>query len=54
VPSRAIEQGLFERLAALIDQSQLRVDKETIVDEMRQALVRFSHVETKKNLDQRF
>jgi FlaA1/EpsC-like NDP-sugar epimerase len=54
VPSRAMKEGLFERLAALIDQPELRVDKDTIVDEVRQTLVRFSHTETGKNLDERF
>ena len=49
-----MKEGLFERLAALIEQSELRVDKDTIVDEVRQTLVGFSHAETGKNLDERF
>jgi FlaA1/EpsC-like NDP-sugar epimerase len=54
VPSQAIERGLFDWMAELIDETGRSVDKSTIVDEVRQALPRFSHIDTGRNLDQRF
>jgi FlaA1/EpsC-like NDP-sugar epimerase len=54
VPSRAIDNKLFERLAVLIDDAHSRVNMNQIFEEIRQALTGFCHVNTGKNLDQRF
>jgi FlaA1/EpsC-like NDP-sugar epimerase len=52
--SRAFEHGLFDRMAGWIDDPHAHAEKGDIVDEMRQALMTFRHVETGRNLDQRF
>jgi len=54
IPSRALERGLFDRMARWIDDPRARVDKVDIVAEVRQALMNFRHVDTGRNLDQRF
>jgi FlaA1/EpsC-like NDP-sugar epimerase len=54
VPSRAIDGKLFDRMALLIDDPHRPVNINRIVEEVSQALVSFCHVDTGKNLDQRF
>jgi FlaA1/EpsC-like NDP-sugar epimerase len=54
VPSQAVERELFGRMAILIDNPEVQADKNNIVDEVRQALMKFCHVDTGRNLDQRF
>jgi hypothetical protein len=54
VPSQAIERGLFDWMAGLINDTNRSVDKSSIVDELRQALLKFFHNDTGRNLDQRF
>jgi FlaA1/EpsC-like NDP-sugar epimerase len=53
VPSRAVDRDLFERVARLVDDPQRTVEKSDIVNEIREALVKFGHVDTGRNLDQR-
>jgi len=54
VPSRAIDGKLFDRMALLIDDPHRPVNINRIVEEVSQALASFCHVDTGKNLDQRF
>jgi FlaA1/EpsC-like NDP-sugar epimerase len=54
VPSRAIDNNLFDRMAPLIDNPHIPVNINRIVEEVSQALASFCHVDTGKNLDQRF
>jgi len=54
VPSRAIDSKLFDRMALLIDDAHRPVNINRIVEEVSQALASFCHVDTGKNLDQRF
>jgi FlaA1/EpsC-like NDP-sugar epimerase len=54
VPSRAIDSKLFDRISVLIDDAQRPANMNRIVEELSQALASFCHVDTGKNLDQRF
>src|ERR1700730_2368949 len=54
VPSRAIDSKLFDRMVLLIDDPHRPVNINHIVEEVSQALASFCHLDTGKNLDQRF
>jgi FlaA1/EpsC-like NDP-sugar epimerase len=54
VPSRAIDKKLFDRIAALIDDAHAPVNMNRIIEDISQVLASFCHVNTGKNLDQRF
>jgi FlaA1/EpsC-like NDP-sugar epimerase len=54
VPSLAVERGLFDWIAGFIDDPTKVADKDSITNEVRQALLTFSHVDTGLSLDQRF
>jgi FlaA1/EpsC-like NDP-sugar epimerase len=54
VPSQAIDSNLFDRMALLIDDPHRPVNINRIVEEVSQALASFCHVDTGRNLDQRF
>jgi FlaA1/EpsC-like NDP-sugar epimerase len=54
VPSRAIDSKLFDRMALLIHDPHRPVNINHIIEEASQALASFCHVDTGKNLDQRF
>ena len=54
VPSRAIDSNLFDRMALLIDDPHRPVNINRIVEEVSQAMASFCHIDTGKNLDQRF
>jgi FlaA1/EpsC-like NDP-sugar epimerase len=54
VPSRAIDKQLFDRIAALIDDAHTSVNMNRIIEDISQVLASFCHVNTGKNLDQRF
>jgi FlaA1/EpsC-like NDP-sugar epimerase len=53
VPSRALDCGLLDRLARMVEDPDAAADKRQIVDEIRAALVRFGHVDSERNLDER-
>jgi FlaA1/EpsC-like NDP-sugar epimerase len=54
VPSQAMDSKLFDRMAVLIDDAHRPVNMSRIVEEISQGLTSFCHVDTGKNLDQRF
>jgi FlaA1/EpsC-like NDP-sugar epimerase len=54
VPSQAMDSKLFDRMAVLIDDARRPVNMSRIVEEISQGLTSFCHVDTGKNLDQRF
>ena len=54
VPSRALDSKLFDRIVALVEDPLRPVDKNRIVEDVSQALASFCHIDTGKNLDQRF
>jgi nucleoside-diphosphate-sugar epimerase len=53
-PSRAHEEGIFDHLAALVTHADMTIGKVDIVSSIKQALINFRHVDTGRNLDQRF
>jgi FlaA1/EpsC-like NDP-sugar epimerase len=54
VPSQAIDSNLFDRIALLIGDPHRPVNINHVIEEVSQALASFCHVDTGKNLDQRF
>jgi FlaA1/EpsC-like NDP-sugar epimerase len=53
-PTRARDNGLFERLAALINDPNEAIGKADIIELLKEVMENFRHVETDRNLDQRF
>jgi hypothetical protein len=53
-PTRARENGLFERLDALVNDPNEAIGKADIIKLLKEVMANFSHVETERNLDQRF
>src|SRR5262245_30187630 len=54
VPSQAMASKLFDRMAVLIEDAHRPVNINRIVEEVSQAIASFCHIDTGKNLDQRF
>jgi FlaA1/EpsC-like NDP-sugar epimerase len=52
-PGRAVELGLYDRLASYLDQAERTVTKAEIVELIAAAVPGFQHRETGRNLDQR-
>jgi glycosyltransferase involved in cell wall biosynthesis/nucleoside-diphosphate-sugar epimerase len=52
-PTLARDSGLFERLAALVNDPNETIGKADLVAEIKQVMTNFSHVDTGRNLDQR-
>jgi FlaA1/EpsC-like NDP-sugar epimerase len=52
-PSRAMDQGLFQRLDALINEPGSTTGKAEIIASIRDAMENFRHIESNRNLDQR-
>ena len=53
-PTDAIARGLLERLGRFVADPMLEISKAEIVAEIQRAVPSFRHVETGRNLDQRF
>jgi hypothetical protein len=53
-PTRARENGLFERLATLVNDPNEAIGKADIVGLLKEVMANFNHIETDRNLDQRF
>ena len=53
-PTRARDNGLFERLTALVNDPNEAIGKADIIELLKGVMANFSHVETNRNLDQRF
>jgi FlaA1/EpsC-like NDP-sugar epimerase len=53
-PSRAFEDGLFDWLANVVTNPATTVTKADIVVAMQHAIANFRHIDTGRNLDQRF
>ena len=53
-PTRARENGLFERLATLVNDPNEAIGKADIIELLKEVMANFNHIETDRNLDQRF
>ncbi|MGY3541902.1 hypothetical protein ACVIIY_006122 [Bradyrhizobium sp. USDA 4515] len=53
VTSLAAADGLFDRIAAAVNNPGSAIDKAYIVSIIKNRLTNFRHVESEKNLDQR-